>query len=231
METKSDCRFTEGKEKEKEDEEEIEIISTDFDFEDYEESLDSFIVGEDKLSIFSGFPLLLLHEKISCGASASWWLPLTEFESSITVEFSIPRSSYVFLGVAVSQVYLRLKNQDDEESIILSRQLSTIIGREFSLIWTKDGLPDCSNSKLDICLNLMELSIVCASVSWAVLNVEDIVVAANDALPEAEWDSHTYDMRMVLWGLKKSLEKAVDTLCTSEFGQESALYRESEVFH
>jgi len=232
METESDNGPSESKEKENKVEEEIEVVGADFDFDDcYEEDFYDDFLGSEKTSLFSGSPLLLMHSKISCGAPSSWWLPLTEFEPAAWVHLAVPRSTYVFLGVAVAQVYLRMKKGDDDESLILSKQLSEIIGREFALIWKEDGLPESNEDKLELSFSLMEFSIVCASISWAVEHVEQIVLAADDAFPQSDWEAHTDDLEAILFSLRESLERAVDKLCTSSLGQKSAKYRDQETYH
>lgn len=232
METDLDNGHPEGKEKEKKGKDEIEVISTDIDFDTRdEEGLDSLFLESEKLLIFNGSPLLLIHDKISCGASASWWLSLTEFEPEAVVHVAVPRSTYVFLGLSVSQVYLRLKEDKDDESLMLSKQLSEIIGREFALIWREDGLPQSRVEKIDLSLTLMELSIICASVGWAVENSDEMILEAGDAFPDAEWSEHYEDMEIILRTLKESLENVVDRLCTSSLGQSSAKYRKQETYH
>lgn len=235
METKPDDGLSKGEEKEKRVtcEEEIELVSTDMDFEDIEEDDGSYYFAADseKLLPFNGLPILLIHDRISCGAPSYWWLPLTEFEPSIVVHASISRSSYIFLGVATAQVYLRLKGEKDAESLVLAKQVSEIIGREFGMIWKENELPDSPDDKIELSLSLMELSIVCASVSWAVHNVDKIVTAASAALPNADWPSHVDDLGNVMYGLRESLERVVDLLCTEAFGQTCAKYRDEEKFH
>jgi len=235
METKPDDGLPKGEEKEKSVtcEEEIELVSTDMDFEDIEEDEGGYCLAADseKLLPFNGLPILLIHDRISCGASPHWWLPLTEFEPNIVVRAAISRSSYIFLGVATAQVYLRLKGEKDAESLVLAKQVSEIIGREFWMIWKERELPDLPDDKIELSLSLMELSIICASVSWAEHNVDKIVTEASVALPNADWHSYADDLSNVMSGLRDSLERVVDLLCTEAFGQTCAKYSDKEKFH
>ena len=235
METKSDDGLPKTESKKKEEaktckEEEIELVDTDVDTCAIDEDFsDDFLPLDIGVTLpFSGSPILQMHERISRGASSSWWLPITEFEPDILVHASIHRSSYIFLGVSITQVYANLKSSKESGDIILARQLSTLIGREFGSLWKDSGEID---EKIELSLTMLELSLVCACVSWSVENVDQVVFAANKTFPKSDWDEHTESLKLILTGLRDSLGRVVDRLCTEAFGQTTARYHDEEIYH